>query len=85
MGLALEGIKVVETAAVYAGPIAGRLLADWAAGVIKIEHPVRGDQARSESAKRGGKTIMSDINYRLENFNRNNLQQTFGEPSLRSG
>ena len=71
MGLALEGIKVVETAVVYAGPIAGRLLADWGADVIKIEHPVRGDLARSESAKRGGKSIMSDINYRLENFNRN--------------
>jgi len=71
MGLALEGIKVVETAMVYAGPMASRLLADWGADVIKIEHPVRGDIARSESAKRGGKAIPSDINYRLETFNRN--------------
>jgi len=71
MGLALEGIRVVETAVVYAGPMAGRLLADWGADVIKVEHPIRGDLARSESAKRGGKTIVSDINYRLENFNRN--------------
>lgn len=71
MGLALEGLKVIETAVVYAGPMAGRLLADWGADVIKIEHPVRGDLARSESATRGGRAIMSDINYRLENFNRN--------------
>jgi crotonobetainyl-CoA:carnitine CoA-transferase CaiB-like acyl-CoA transferase len=71
MGLALEGIKVVETAVVYAGPMAVRLLADWGADVIKIEHPVRGDLARYESAKRGGKAIVSDINYRLENYNRN--------------
>jgi len=71
MALALEGIKVVETAAVYAGPMTGRLLADWGADVIKIEHPIRGDIARSESPKRLGKAIMSDINYRLENFNRN--------------
>ena len=71
MGLALEGIKIIETAVVYAGPMAGRLLADWGADVIKVEHPIRGDLARSESAIRGGRTIMSDINYRLENFNRN--------------
>ena len=71
MGPALEDITVVETATVYAGPMAGRLLADWGADVIHVEHPVRGDIARSESSKRGGKAIISDINYRLENFNRN--------------
>ena len=43
MGLSPENIKVVETAAVYAGPMAGRLLADWGADVIHVEHPVRGD------------------------------------------
>jgi crotonobetainyl-CoA:carnitine CoA-transferase CaiB-like acyl-CoA transferase len=66
----LEGVRVMETASVYAGPMAGRILADWGADVIHIEHPVRGDIARSESAKRVGKAIVGDVNYRMENFNR---------------
>ena len=89
MTFSLDGIRVVEAAAVYAGPIAGRLLADWGADVIHVEHPVRGDIARSESAKRIGRAIMSDINYRLENFNRNkrgitlDLSQEGGREILR--
>ena len=39
MAGSLEGIRVMETASVYAGPMAGRLLADWGADVIHIEHP----------------------------------------------
>lgn len=84
MVYALEGIKIMETASVYAGPIAGRLLADWGADVIHIEHPVRGDIARSESSKRGGKIIQSDINYRLENYNRNKRSITL-DLSLEAG
>ncbi|HEY42236.1 MAG TPA: CoA transferase [Dehalococcoidia bacterium] len=80
----LEGIKVIETASVYAGPMAGRLLADWGADVVHIEHPVRGDIARSESSKRGGKIIQSDINYRLENYNRNKRSVTL-DLSLEAG
>ena len=80
----LEGIKVMETASVYAGPMAGRLLADWGADVIHIEHPVRGDISRSESSKRGGKIIQSDINYRLENYNRNKRSITL-DLSLEAG
>ena len=68
----LQGIKVIEAAAVFAGPMAGRLLADWGADVIHIEHPVRGDISRSQAAGRlGGRIIPSDINYISENYNRN--------------
>ncbi|HEY32464.1 MAG TPA: CoA transferase [Dehalococcoidia bacterium] len=84
MAFNLEGIKVMETASVYAGPMAGRLLADWGAEVVHIEHPVRGDIARSESSKRGGKIIQSDINYRLENYNRNKRSITL-DLSLEGG
>ena len=76
--LALEGIRIVETASVFAGPMAGRLLADWGADVIHIEHPIRGDIARGikESSvgiagMLGGKAIQSEINYEGENHNRN--------------
>lgn len=44
--LPLEGIKVVELAAVVAAPTAGRLLSDFGAEVIKIETPGMGDNLR---------------------------------------
>ena len=42
----LEGIKVVEAATLFAAPIAGMLLGDYGAEVIKLEHPRRPDPAR---------------------------------------
>ncbi len=72
MTQSLKGITVIETATVFAGPMAGRLLADWGANVIHAEHPVRGDIVRSQRTGRGvGRVIHSDIDYVSENFNRN--------------
>lgn len=45
--LPLEGIKVVELAAVVAAPTAGRLLAEFGAEVIKVEPPKKGDMLRN--------------------------------------
>jgi crotonobetainyl-CoA:carnitine CoA-transferase CaiB-like acyl-CoA transferase len=42
----LEGIKVVEIGQALAGPLAGVILADMGADVIKIEKPDGGDDAR---------------------------------------
>ncbi|MDD5039203.1 MAG: CoA transferase [Dehalococcoidales bacterium] len=73
----LEGIRVIETASVLAGPMTGRLLADFGADVIHIEHPVRGDIARSQSAKRkDGRAIISDIDYAMQNHSRNKRDMT---------
>ena len=54
----LEGVRVVETASFVMGPIAGRVLADWGAEVIKIEPdavhpPYDGDQIRGTGLARG--------------------------------
>lgn len=42
----LAGIKVIEIGQAYAGPLAGAILADMGADVIKIEKPDGGDDAR---------------------------------------
>ena len=44
--LPLEGVKVIELATVVAAPVAGRMLADYGAEVIKIETAPFGDPAR---------------------------------------
>ncbi len=71
MAFSLEGIKIVQTSAFIAGPMATRLLSDWGADVIHIEHPVRGYEVRSQAARRVGRQIVSDIDYATENHHRN--------------
>lgn len=43
---ALAGLKVVECATVVAAPLCGRLMADFGAEVIHVEHPQKGDHLR---------------------------------------
>ena len=46
MTLPLEGVRVIEVGQALAGPLAGVLMADMGADVIKIEKPDGGDDAR---------------------------------------
>jgi crotonobetainyl-CoA:carnitine CoA-transferase CaiB-like acyl-CoA transferase len=70
------GVKVVELAHWVFVPVAGALLADWGADVIKVEHPVTGDGYRGlvaqgiggpgvnpsmEMANRGKRSIGLDL------------------------
>ncbi len=82
MASGLQGIKVVETASVIAGPMAGRLLADWGADVIHIDLPVRRARAQVRQSPSdgamlaGSKAIVSDIDYGAQNHNRNKRGMT---------
>lgn len=51
---ALGNLKVVETATLFAGPIASMLLADFGADVIKVEHPKVPDPARGHGPSKDG-------------------------------
>lgn len=46
MTAALEGVRVVEVASHVFVPMAGAILGEWGAEVIKIEHPETGDPYR---------------------------------------
>lgn len=76
----LDGIRVVELATTITGPLAGMILADFGADVIKLENPQGGDPFRGF---RGGTYSPSFCSY-----NRNkrsiavNLRTDFGKEVL---
>src|SRR3981189_3618112 len=56
MAKPMEGIRVIELANFIAGPLAGTLLADMGADVIKVEPP-QGDMARATPPIRNGESV----------------------------
>jgi crotonobetainyl-CoA:carnitine CoA-transferase CaiB-like acyl-CoA transferase len=85
MTTTLEDIKVIEIAGAAAVPMAGRLLSDWGADVVRIEHPATGDAMRHVQASAalagtmgGGATTiaLSEIPYETLNYNRNKRSLT---------
>ena len=60
-GLPLSGIRVLDLSRVLAGPLCGMVLGDLGADVIKVEHPVRGDDTR-DWGTRIGKTETAYFN-----------------------
>ncbi len=73
MAFILEGIKVLDISQIAAVPLAARLLADFGADVIHVEHPTKGDSWRVYQAGIGTGVMgaRSEINYNWENYNRN--------------
>lgn len=47
IGRALAGVRVLDASRVLAGPLAGQILSDLGADVVKIEDPAQGDETRA--------------------------------------
>jgi len=52
----LQGVRVVDAATIYAGPMVATLLGDFGADVIKVEHP-RGDGLRQWEWRKDGESL----------------------------
>ncbi|MDI2132434.1 CaiB/BaiF CoA transferase family protein [Yinghuangia seranimata] len=50
----LSGVRVLDAATLFAGPMAATILGDYGADVVKIEHPKRGDPVRDHGPSRSG-------------------------------
>jgi len=84
MGAILEDIKVVEITSMAAAPMAARLLADWGADVIHIEHPQAGDPWRTWIKKPDGSLYPPEVSYHYwEHYNRNKRSLTLDVSSER--
>ena len=70
MPMVLEGIAVIELATGQQGPVAGALLADMGADVIKIEDKDVGDPGRNVRTETPGQEPFP-LSYYFENNNRN--------------
>lgn len=68
-GHLFSGLKVLDVGSWIAGPVAGTMLADFGADVIKVEMPGVGDQYRILSATPG--TPDADVNYMWQLDGRN--------------
>jgi crotonobetainyl-CoA:carnitine CoA-transferase CaiB-like acyl-CoA transferase len=54
---ALEGLRVIDAATLFAGPTAATMMADFGAKVVKIEHPKKGDPVRGHGYSKDGHSL----------------------------
>ncbi|MFI8928436.1 CaiB/BaiF CoA transferase family protein [Streptomyces sp. NPDC053474] len=50
----LDGLRVVDLATLFAGPLAATFLGDFGADVVKVEHPTRPDPSRGHGPAKDG-------------------------------
>ena len=71
----LHGLRVIDAAVLFAGPVIGTLLGDFGADVIKIEHP-RGDALRTLGWQKDGVSLW----WAFVNRNKRTVSIDFGTP-----
>ena len=81
MADALAGIRVLDFSRLVAGGIAGMLLADFGADVVKVEQPGTGDPMRQWTA--GGRPFWWNVYARNKRLATLNLKQPEGRDLLR--
>jgi crotonobetainyl-CoA:carnitine CoA-transferase CaiB-like acyl-CoA transferase len=79
---ALQGIRVLDAATLFAGPLAATLMADFGADVIKIEHP-KGDPVRTHGYAKDGVPLWWKMMSRNKRAVTLNLGRAEGQAMLR--
>ncbi|MFI7100366.1 CaiB/BaiF CoA transferase family protein [Streptomyces sp. NPDC050161] len=75
----LSGLRVLDLATLFAGPLAATLLGDFGAEVIKVEHPRRPDPSRGHGPAKDGVGLW----WKLLGRNKKNLTLDLSTPGGR--
>jgi crotonobetainyl-CoA:carnitine CoA-transferase CaiB-like acyl-CoA transferase len=79
----LRGLRVLELTNMIAAPMAGSLLADAGADVVKVEHPQRGDDLRTWPPQKEGKSLWFKATNRNKRLITIDLSQPAGQDLVR--
>lgn len=79
----LAGLRVLDVATLFAGPLAATLLGDFGADVVKIEHP-KGDPVRNHGYKKDGIPLWWKLLSRNKRAVTLNLGKEEGQQVMRS-
>jgi len=79
----LAGIKVLDLGTMIAGPVAGTLMADFGAEVIKVEQPGVGDTIRGVGPFSKGESLWWNVDGRNKKSITLDLRQARGQEILR--
>ena len=71
----IEGLRVIDSSTVIAGPTIGMLMGDFGADVIKVEHP-RGDPLRNTGCQKDGVGLW----FKMANRNKRGITLNFNTP-----
>jgi crotonobetainyl-CoA:carnitine CoA-transferase CaiB-like acyl-CoA transferase len=78
----LEGLRVIDAATLFAGPMSASILGDFGADVIKVEHP-RGDPLRNLGSERDGVPLWWSVASRNKRCVTIDLSKAGGQHVLR--
>lgn len=82
LGAPLSGLKVIDCATLFAGPVVASLMGDYGADVIKVEHP-RGDSLRGLGWEKDGVSLWWTLASRNKRCVTLNLSKPDGQQVLR--
>jgi len=71
----IEGLRIIDSSTVIAGPTIGMLMGDFGADVIKVEHP-RGDPLRNTGYQKDGVGLW----FKMANRNKRGITLNFNTP-----
>ncbi|WP_329165418.1 CoA transferase [Streptomyces sp. NBC_01267] len=75
----LEGLRVLDLATLFAGPLAATMLGDFGADVIKVEHPRKPDPSRGHGPSKNGTGLW----WKLLGRNKRNITLDLSSPGGR--
>ena len=81
-GAALAGVRVLDMATLFPGPLAAAMLADFGADVVKVEG-LAGDPLRSTGEMKDGRTYVASLTNRNKRAVQLDLDSAGGQADLR--